>query len=337
MADIYVDPSIDANTGTGTIGDPYGDLQYAITSTTQGTSGDQFNIKAEASGGGIEVITGSLTFGGSYSTPSKARPCVFRGYSSTKNDGGKFAIDCNGGNLIGASINDFLHFIDGRIFNGGSEMISLDFECSLQNVEIHNATGTGVRLTNGSYMHGCEVYDCVTGVFIGSGFLYGNYFRNGTVRDSTYAIDNNLTDNCKIFRNIISIDGTSIGIRITKDSNFVISNSILSAGGSGTGIELRNFAEVNHVILNNVVEGFSTGSGVGIFVGSSNTIAHYGGNAVFNCVTPYSGSPNIIRDSGDNETLSATPFAKSGSDTFANRFVYFAPVDTGNVHGGAVQ
>jgi hypothetical protein len=62
MADIYVDPSINANTGTGTIGDPYGDLQYAITSTTQGTSGDQFNIKS----GTAEVMAGSLTFGGSY-------------------------------------------------------------------------------------------------------------------------------------------------------------------------------------------------------------------------------------------------------------------------------
>ena len=37
----------------------------------------------------------------------------------------------------------------------------------------------------------------------------------------------------------------------------------------------------------------------------------------------------------DNETLSATPFDKSGSDTFANRYTYFAPVDTGNVRGGA--
>jgi hypothetical protein len=39
----------------------------------------------------------------------------------------------------------------------------------------------------------------------------------------------------------------------------------------------------------------------------------------------------------DNESLGATPFAKSGSDTFANRFVYFAPADTGNVYGGAIQ
>jgi len=30
LTEIYVDPAIAANSGTGTSGDPYGDLQYAL-------------------------------------------------------------------------------------------------------------------------------------------------------------------------------------------------------------------------------------------------------------------------------------------------------------------
>jgi len=55
-----------------------------------------------------------------------------------------------------------------------------------------------------------------------------------------------------------------------------------------------------------------------------------------NNTTNYSTSESdqILRNV-DNETVGSTPFAKSGADTFANRFVYFAPNDVGNVKGGA--
>ena len=59
ITNYYVDPSINANSGTGTIGDPFGDLQYALdTVTRDSTNGDQFNIKA----GTAEVLTGTLDF-----------------------------------------------------------------------------------------------------------------------------------------------------------------------------------------------------------------------------------------------------------------------------------
>jgi len=58
-----------------------------------------------------------------------------------------------------------------------------------------------------------------------------------------------------------------------------------------------------------------------------------GNNALYNNTTHY--TLNDAISIGDNEELGASPFAKSGADTFANRFTYFAPVDTGNVIGGA--
>jgi hypothetical protein len=61
----------------------------------------------------------------------------------------------------------------------------------------------------------------------------------------------------------------------------------------------------------------------------------YGYNGMYNNATDYSGSVDIIQALGDNESLGSSPFAKSGADTFANRFTYFEPADVGNVRGGA--
>lgn len=44
---------------------------------------------------------------------------------------------------------------------------------------------------------------------------------------------------------------------------------------------------------------------------------------------------NWVDPINTQEVLSQSPFAKVGDDTWENRFVYFAPVDTGNVWGGA--
>jgi hypothetical protein len=60
----------------------------------------------------------------------------------------------------------------------------------------------------------------------------------------------------------------------------------------------------------------------------------YGGNGFFNNTTQATFDIAHL-DLGDNETLASTPFAKSGADTFANRATYFAPLDVGNVRGGA--
>ena len=89
-----------------------------------------------------------------------------------------------------------------------------------------------------------------------------------------------------------------------------------------------------------MVEGFSGTGGSGFnFFNATVPLGMYEGNAAYNNTTNYANVGDVgKRDNGtDNEVLSASPFAKSGADTFANRYVYFAPVDTGNIRGGAVQ
>ncbi len=111
----YVDPSINANSGTGTVGDPYGDLQYALdTMTRDSTDGDQINIKA----GTAEVLTGSLDFT-TYGTPSSTAALSFSGYTSSENDGGIGSIDGDGSYKI-ASLPNYSMMKDLELFNSGS-------------------------------------------------------------------------------------------------------------------------------------------------------------------------------------------------------------------------
>ena len=94
-SETYVDPSIAANSGTGTIGDPYGDLQYALdTMTRDSTNGDRINIKS----GTAEVLTGTISLA-SYGPPRFDYYLVLEGYDSVAGDGGIGAIDGNAGNF----------------------------------------------------------------------------------------------------------------------------------------------------------------------------------------------------------------------------------------------
>jgi len=113
-------------------------------------------------------------------------------------------------------------------------------------------------------------------------------------------------------------------------------NSIFSAGGSGTGIRATgDFGAYGAHVINNLIEGFASGTGI-----LWNSTAHLdamfaAGNAVNNCATPYSFADQQFPNDGSNETLASSPFAKSGANTFANRFAYFAPNDVGSVKTGA--
>ena len=114
-----------------------------------------------------------------------------------------------------------------------------------------------------------------------------------------------------------------------------IAAAMQSEGGDEPGADAQGIeATANGIqVLNNVVEGFTTGFSLG-----SSTIDVFGGNHAYNNVTNYSSSPNVALNLGDNEDRSGggSPFAQSGSDTFANRFVYFAPANVGSMLGGAI-
>lgn len=339
LAQVYVDPSRNANIGVGTSGDPYGDLQYALeTHTRDATNGTQINIKA----GTAEVLAAPLSFTTFTSPTNTSNPTVFRGYTSTAGDGGIGVINGNGGAV--SSGQSFTNWYDLEIHNGGSAtIIDTGSNCTIRNCKIHNTSGIGINLNAAvCLVIQCEITDCGEGVVAAAAncFIEYNYFKFGGTRNFTTATRNVVTGHTRWNRNIFSIGTSGNAIYIAGVGGHCIGNSILANGSTGYGIQPNTTSRVvSSLIMNNVVEGFSGGGGMGFnWTSATNKPIAYSGNAAYGNTTDYAnvGDMGAI-ENVDNEVLSASPFAKSGSDTFANRFVYFAPADTGNIRGGAIQ
>jgi hypothetical protein len=334
LTQIYVDPSLNSNSGTGTDVDPYGDLQYALnTATRDGTNGNRINIKA----GAAEVLSAILNFT-NFTTPTSAvAPIVFAGWD------GVGVIDGGGGAMISTSAH--MHFRDLEIKNGGSSTLvaTAGAGCSIIRCKIDNTSGIGIDLGGANCLVSeCEITDCGQGVVCGAaqGTIVNNYFKFGTNRNFTTALQNTATGIQICERNTFSVGTSGSALLINGTGMRFVSNSILANGSNGAGIVLNSITRsVNMAIENNVIEGFSDPGGRGIsFINTTSVPLRYAHNACFNNETNYHqiGDAIAIEDI-DNEVLTASPFAKTGADTFANRFAYFAPVDTGNIRGGAIQ
>ncbi len=330
-SETYVDPSIAANSGTGTIGDPYGDLQYALdTMTRDSTNGDRINIKS----GTAEILTGTISLA-SYGTPGATAGLIFQGYDSVAGDGGIGVLDGNGGNFS-CCTSTTAHFHKHMRFTntGSAACVKLGYYSKIVECEADNSTGGGIDCVpyyNSAIQ--CYVHN-VGGNGIRTEMAHGCYVANETNK-VTHAILLN-TRGVALF-NFISIDGSSNGITAQNPGN-AFGNSVLSSAGTGYGIDaLGGF---NHTSMrNNLVEGFSGTGGKGFSMSGDTWGLDYSG--AYNNTTNYSGAgDDILID--DNETLVASPFAKTGSlptdftsATFWDDvYAYFAPVDTGNVYSG---
>jgi hypothetical protein len=330
---IYVNSDIGANSGAGTSGDPYGDVQYALdTCTPDGTNGNIFYGK------GTDTLVAALTIAG-YQSPSYDTPLIFARWDADwyLSGGGSVAI----WNVVSQNASPW--FFNMRMGNcGAANIITLPAYSGVMNCEIDTTTGHGIVVGARNLVSGCNIYNIAgQGVRAASAdgcAVLNNYFKNST-NDFTRAIYLDSLG-CRAEGNIISIDGSSWGIELN-DSNTpygrsAIGNSILSAGGTGTGISI-SASDLSSSLLSNLVEGFSGGGGKGFdFVAGGNRPVIAASNAAYNNATNYANSTFKVIDLGDyNEALGATPFDKSGADTFANRFTYFAPAATGSVRAGA--
>ena len=311
LTQTYVDPSINANSGTGTIGDPYGDLQYALdTMTRDATNGDQINIKS----GTAEVLTGTLDLT-SYGTPTNSAQIVFRGYSSAANDGGVGIIDGNGGNFRIAYI---LYSVwrDLELRNTGTSdlLVGNNLYTEVIDCICHGSTSANGALWRVNAF-GCYVYDCTYGITESN--VFGCGFFDGSVRGFSRAIAScPYVINSVVNTASIAYSGINAGRQIIIGNSFIAGHSEyhgLSAIGSSYG-----------KIIGNLVE-----SPNGIQASFPNVYA----NAVYSSGTAYSGTFHF----DDNETLSASPFEKTGAATWANAKAYFAPSNVGLVRTGSFE
>lgn len=329
----YVDPNggSDMNAGTSE-GAAWATLEFAVSASGIGSSpstdGDRINLKYHASS--ETTLTGALGASMGFS-PTAAAPLVIRGYDATAGDqgGGSRNIPVINGDGS-ASILDNTTFVtfEDCILDGATcsnEVIVLGNYSSLIRCIIRNNTGSneGIEARASSFVINCEV-DNVGGDGIQlngvASYAYANYIHG-------YSGDGIESVGIQGFavNNIISCgSGTNNGINVGFDITNVVGNSILTTG-SGTGIVVSSASD-RCVIVNNLIE-VASGTGVNV---NSNCKLIYRNNAVYvsGAGTAYNNSGlDALIGGGTNATLTATPFAKSGSDTDANRFVYYAPVD----------
>jgi len=186
IAYYYVDPGGgDDVTGDGlSDGTAWATVQHALDNITQGTDGDQINIKAGTSDSLAATLDTST-----YGTPAVNKPLVFRGYTSTANDGGQGEIDGAGSYSIFGTKKQAVTFADLKLGScGSSNVLELDSYCQVILCEITDTTGNGINagaaISRGAIC-GNNIYD-IAGVGINcGGILYGtpiadNYLANGS-------------------------------------------------------------------------------------------------------------------------------------------------------------
>ena len=332
--DVYCDPSIGGSSGSGTIGDPYSGVQYALnTMARDATNGNRVNVI----GGGTEVLSSELALSG-YGLPTITAPLIIQGCTATAGDGGKGAISGGGVTSIRSTVTHYLSFIDLHLHNtGANNIVNAGGRATISRCEFSNTTGNAIDsvsalpdlLITDSHFHDIGGH----GVNADDALVWGCHFENG-VKEFISGVRG--TGSANVKHCTFTLSGASHGIQIAGGGTNASNNSILSDGGTGHGIDLAANGMYGSSVLNNLIEGFSGTGGAGVAFGNNTReLNACGHNAVFNCVTAYENRGDCVLVLGDDETLSESPFAKSGSNTFANRGVYFAPNDTSNVRSGA--
>lgn len=321
--DVYVDSDIGTDTGAGTSGDPYGNIQYAIDQTTRA---------CQFLGTGTETLSATLDFT-THGSPGFGTPCIF------KANGADWILDGGSGNFSIVNGAEAVAFCGLELRNTGTaNILDLGNYCHVDSCILHGSTANAIDAVTGRgpSIFGNHIYDiAVYGIQVGlSAKVYFNYLKNGPTNSFTEAIR---CDAGATVGNIISIDGTSKGILLLSsiEHGLIADNSIRQAG-TGAAIEL-NGSIIGTQVINNVVK-FLGASGTAFDLSpTSRYQAFVGYNACYvpNGATAYSIQDEFYVNAGDNETLGSDPFSESGSDTFANRFTFYEPNDVGNIYSGA--
>ena len=318
MASYYVDPSIDANTGAGTVGDPYGDLQYCLDTITRDSSaGDRINVKA----GTAEVLSATLSIA-TYGTPSFGAGLVFAGYTSSEGDGGTGAIDGNGSHSIwNLTSVEGISFCNMDLGNCGSSVVlAFDRFCSVKDCKVHTTTGNGITGQAGLSRVWLDNIGGV-GCSLDTQSAYDCFFTNSTNKFTSASQAGNMNRCC------FKLDSTSVAIDLSTNRVADINHCSFYTSGTGQAIKLRPI--YSYSIEGCLVQGFATGIDYSSTTEKSTAGHNY---CAFYDNTTDADSTELSTSVG-NESLGANLFDLSGSITsFADRLTYFNPVDQGNVY-----
>jgi hypothetical protein len=324
VAEIYVDPSINANSGSGSIGDPYGDLQHALDSVTRdSTNGDRFNIKA----GAAEVLAASLTLS-TYGTPTAAAPLTFQGYTSAAGDGGIGEISGGGAYSIFSRTSSGcpVYFQDLKLGNCGSSTIIDNYDTAgvnsqtrLINCELYGTTNNrGVRTGSSTTVIGCHFHtmtgqyalECLPGGgWVGNYVVLGCHFNAAVTSQAiSFTAHNGMVKGCLIR---LSVAGAKALTAPAQTSHAFIGNTVLNTAAGTTTL----IPPLTKEVYNNLFVGASGTGGIGMTVSSIS--GAFGNNAFYNCTTNVSGTPGPVSRFAADVALGSDPFVDAAGGNFA--------------------
>ncbi len=313
----YVDPSIAGDSGAGTVGDPYGDLEYCLEQITRdATNGDQVNIKT----GSTETLEFALDIPTDYGAPTKTAPLIFRGYTTAANDGGIGIISGGGAVSIVDGTDPYVHFADMHLTNVGARtIVTLGDAALLYNCEIDTSTGgSAVVVGQDGKVTNCYLHT-LTGT-IGITVSHDCHIVGNLVAAAVTTAGISTATNPAIISNIVKLVATNAadGIR-WGDNATVMNNSVFATAGTGSGFVGAGSGTDTMSIINNIAEGFSGAGGDGFDWSSTDHTQLWGHNAVFNCTNVANKTTGDIHVDigGDDIPLAASPFADPGNLDFS--------------------
>lgn len=314
--EIFVDPAINANSGAGTIGDPYGDLQHALDSETfDATNGNRINIKS----GTPEVLSAQLSFA-NFGTPSVQRGLIVSGYDSAAGDGGIAKIDCSGGVFVSGNIRT--RFQNLEIYNGGDivDALTIGF---FDNCYFHTFTGkldcrrglTNCRVEPGS-SHAGSLLET-------SGGVVKNCYIRSTSSSTTrlyFALGiDTFTGNWLI--------GSQLDYAAVMSQGLFSKNTVLVESATALIWGYRDWESLN------VKDNLLIGGTNAVRFNNVSFSALVQNNSAFSCTNFYDVQEQLDQWTG-NELLTDDPISRTGANTYANRHQFFAPLDVGFVASG---
>lgn len=332
LTETYVDPSIAGDSGSGTVGDPYGDLEYCLEQMTRdGTNGDRINIKA----GTDEVLEFALDIVADYGTPTLSAPLVFQGYTSAAGDNGIGGISGGGSvSIVDLTALDYVGFVDMHLHNtGAAQIIDLDQYCYLIRCELDNSSNASrtIELGANGMVVGCHIHNIEGALFVSGCLVMFNFFdaAGANTMDSGTAFAQTAGLGLA-YRNIYNLSGSALGINLAAGCA-AISNAIFHDGAAiGDAIEKQGSARIS-AIINNIMHGGNGTGSEALRDNSGGFVGLFAGNSQYNYNSGFDAPPIVLDDwkGIGNETLGASPFTDAaGGD--------FSPVDTGSIKEGSI-
>ncbi len=298
----YVDPNAGSDSNNGTSdATAWLTTQHALNTIAQGAAGDQINIKH----GTDDTLAAALTLA-TYGTPTAVKPLIFRGYTTTANDGGIGGLNGGGSfSIIADTTKGPIMVKDMHLHNCGANVIwqaSGSVSNSVEHCEVDTGTARGIILgTSGTatisncYIHdisGTDMANAANIQFCRVEILSGTA-PTSCINPALVGIYNTIASKVAITQAIL-----------TTGSAKLIGNSVWSNAGTGAGITMQGGSA--GWCSDNVIEGFSGVGGNGIK--GTGILGFYGSNSFYHCTTTNGLSGAIWITLTADQTLSGSPF-----------------------------